>query len=88
MTRPSTKRRHLEDDLQRQAAAFLRVALPPGWLFWSTPNGGARSAVTAAILKATGTRPGIPDLFAYGDGRLIGIELKRPLATLKSLKGA
>ena len=36
----------------------------------------ARNKVTAALLKATGTRSGIPDLFILCEGRLFGLELK------------
>lgn len=32
-------------------------------LLFAIPNGGARSAITGAMLKAEGVRKGIPDLF-------------------------
>ena len=31
-------------------------------LLFAIPNGGARDAVTGALLKAEGVRPGVPDL--------------------------
>ena len=40
-----------------------RNAGVPERLLFAIPNGGARSAVTGATLKAEGVRPGIPDLF-------------------------
>lgn len=52
-------------------------------MFWATPNGGKRSKKTAALLKATGTTPGIPDLFVLNGGLLLGLELKAPPVALK-----
>jgi len=59
--RHSGPRRHDEDKLQSSIVAFLRAALPDHEIF-AIPNGGGRSKVEAAILKATGTMAGIPDL--------------------------
>lgn len=32
-------------------------------LMFAIPNGGAREAITGAMLKAEGVKPGVPDLF-------------------------
>lgn len=73
-----------EEQAHRAIAQWLAVSLPRGWLFWHTPNGGGRSAAEAGILKALGTRPGMPDLFILGPGsRLIAIEVKAPAHELK-----
>lgn len=77
--------RRPEEQLHRSIVQWLAVSLPSGWMFWHTPNGGGRSAAEAGILKALGTRAGMPDLFVLGPGRtLIAIEVKAPPATLKN----
>lgn len=60
---------------------FLTLALRPPVMFWHTPNGEKRDRKTAAMLKAMGTRAGMPDFFVLRAGRscapyLLGIELK------------
>lgn len=76
--------RRSEEALHKAIAAHLRLRLQPPWMFWHTPNGGARSKAEAGILKAFGTRPGIPDLFIAGPARLIAMELKAPPRALPS----
>lgn len=65
-----------EDAVQLAIIALLQAALPPGAVWWATPNGEHRHPVTAARLKRLGVRPGIPDLFVLHAGRLVGIECK------------
>lgn len=48
-------------------------------LMFAIPNGGARDAITGAMLKAEGVKPGVPDIFLpYPSGNYHGlfIELK------------
>lgn len=70
--------RRPEDELHRSVVAHLRLRSRPGVVFWHTPNGGARSGVTGAMLKALGTRAGVPDLLFIlpPSGRIAGLELK------------
>lgn len=54
-----------EHQLQKAVVqhAQMRARLDPLWgLLFAVPNGGARDAVTGAILKAEGVRRGVPDL--------------------------
>ena len=80
-----------EEALQRALCAELRIRLMPPWMFWATPNGSYRSKAEAGMLKATGVKAGIPDLFVCGIGfadvtkgkvwalpKLIALELKAP----------
>lgn len=71
-----------EEATHRAIASALAVCLPKPWLYWHTPNGGARSKAEGGILKALGTKPGIPDLFVAGEGRVIGLEIKAPKGRL------
>ena len=70
---------------QEQAALFEWAALmerkyPELRLLHSIPNGGYRPPKTAAILKATGVKAGVPDIclpVARGGYHGLYIELKR-----------
>lgn len=70
--------KHVEDALQEAVCRYLDAALPPGWLYWHTPNGGRRNAREAGRLKAMGVRAGLPDLAIAGPHRLFFVELKAP----------
>lgn len=59
---------------------YARWKSLPASLLMAIPNGGARNAITGAMLKAEGVRAGVPDLFlAFPAGGLHGlfIEMKR-----------
>lgn len=56
--------------------ACRRYRLPEALLF-AIPNGGQRSAITGARLKAEGVRAGIPDMFlAHPSGVFHGLFLE------------
>lgn len=61
------KRSQEESEMQRALMRWwsmqCRAFGVPEWLLFSIPNGGARSAITGAIMKAEGARKGAPDLF-------------------------
>jgi hypothetical protein len=46
-----------------QWAAAMQSQHPVLSLLFAIPNGGKRSIITAAMLKAEGVKPGVPDLF-------------------------
>jgi len=77
-------RRHLEDDLQKAVVQHLEQRLVAGAIYWATPNGGVRSPITAALLKATGTKAGIPDIFILNAGQLHGMEQGRTQQAMAS----
>lgn len=55
---------HAESRLQSACVTWFRLQYPKLALhLFAIPNGGARSAVTGAILKAEGVRRGVADLF-------------------------
>lgn len=76
--RTQAKPRPTEDQLQRALCQWLDSTQWEGEYF-AVPNGGKRNVVTAAILKATGTKAGVADLVFWGmpDCPLAFIELKR-----------
>lgn len=55
-----TKKKN-EHALQVMCVKWFRYA-HPGVMLFAVPNGGARSAVTGAVLKAEGALPGVADL--------------------------
>lgn len=75
-------RQRPEQIIHKAIVGHLKARLPKPWLYWHTPNGGYRGRIEAAIFKALGTRPGIPDLFVAGEGRVIGLEVKAPKGSL------
>lgn len=64
-----------EDIIQMHVVRAVRLAYPKALLF-SVPNGGYRSKFTGAILKATGTMPGVSDLIFIFNGKIIFVEIK------------
>jgi hypothetical protein len=69
-------KRRPEQELQRSVFEHYRLRGAPGVMMFHCPNGGWRSRVEAAILKAMGTTPGIPDVCCVKDGRAYFLELK------------
>lgn len=68
----------MSESLEQQAV--VEWALWKGLPLLHIPNGGWRSAATAARLKAEGVRPGVPDLMlpvASGGYHGLWIEMKR-----------
>lgn len=51
-----------EQELIFQWAAYEALAHPELRMLYAIPNGGKRSKATAARLKATGVKPGVPDM--------------------------
>lgn len=44
-------------------AGLAAAKWPELWLLHAIPNGGLRNIRTAALMKATGAKPGVPDIF-------------------------
>ena len=75
-----------EDELHRSVAEFLDWALLPPAVYSTFPAGwGKLSKSTAGRLKASGLKPGMPDLFVFDRHsmianriypKIIGLELK------------
>jgi hypothetical protein len=78
LTAPPVKRKraHVEDDLQCQVFAFLRLALPADAIPFAVPNGGFRIKAEAARLRKMGVTPGVADLAIIYQFRIYFIELK------------
>lgn len=76
------KRRNDEHRIQAALfkwAKFASKEHPELKLMFAIPNGGARDAVTGAMLKAEGVKPGVPDIFlpcAAGECNGLFLEMK------------
>jgi hypothetical protein len=73
-----TRRAQPEAQLQRSLVEHLRWCTRADVWFCAIPNGGWRSAIEAAIMKALGVVAGAPDLLILRAGQPIFIELKAP----------
>jgi hypothetical protein len=73
-----TRRRRAqpEQQIQRAIVAHLSARGAKNMFWFSIPNGGHRRKVEAATLKATGTRPGVPDMAFIYEGRIHFLEIK------------
>ena len=72
------------EDAEQEAlfkwAELAACAMPELRLMYAIPNGGYRAPRTAALLKRTGVKPGVPDMclpVAKGKWHGLYIELKR-----------
>jgi len=74
-----------EDQIQKACVYWLHIQEAQGRLaFFAVPNGGKRSAATGALLKATGTRAGVPDItILFPSAKALFVELKAPKGTLQ-----
>lgn len=79
---PKLGRQYPEDALQKAVVEWCDWALPDDALCFAIPNGGKRSKVVAALLKATGVKAGIPDLCIVWRGRALFVELKSARGSL------
>lgn len=79
MPRKPKKPNMPEKALHEQIAQLFVRVLPKSIMWWHTPNGEKRDAVTAAILKRMGVVAGVPDFLLYDlhTGYLHCMEVKR-----------
>tara|TARA_R100001079_G_C4393530_1_gene128288 strand:+ start:340 stop:738 length:399 start_codon:yes stop_codon:yes gene_type:complete len=67
-----------EDQLQKQVADYLKIALPDGSLFHHSPNEGKKHINFQMKLKSFGMQTGFPDIVIFApETKAIFIELKR-----------
>lgn len=75
-------RAHNESNLQKSCVRWFRLQYPKlASLLFAVPNGGARNAVTGAILKAEGVTKGVADLLLLVPNKQyhgLCIEMKTP----------
>jgi hypothetical protein len=64
--------------LQRSLVEHLRWCARSDVWWAHIPNGGARTAIEAAIFKSLGVQPGAPDLLVVRAGQALFIECKAP----------
>jgi hypothetical protein len=70
------RRKRPEDQIQRAVLEHLRLRGPKDAFTFAVPNGSARSAIEASIMKGLGVRAGTPDLVIIHQGKTFGLELK------------
>ena len=69
--------KHQESSLQIACVKWFRMVYrEPDYLICTFPNGGSRSIITAQILKAEGSRAGMPDLVIFAKSKCFFIEMK------------
>ena len=72
-----------ESQIQKECVAWFRATYPTlAPLFFSVPNGGARNAWTAKIMREEGVRKGVADLILQvplGGYASLAIEMKTPV---------
>lgn len=71
---------HQEQSLLMKWAELQSKTIPDLGMLFAIPNGGARTAVTGAMLKREGVKKGIPDLLLACPRRACGglfIEMKK-----------
>jgi len=66
--------KNLESRIQQSIISYHRLQYPRVPIF-AIPNGGARSPITGAILKAEGVMRGVADLFVMCNGGIF-VEVK------------
>lgn len=79
-TKPRARTRHEESALQQQCVTWFRLQYPKhALMLFAVPNGGGRSSIEAAIMKAEGVTAGVADLLlleARGGWGALCIEMK------------
>ena len=74
--------RHVESAIQKNCVTWFRLQYPSiGRLLFAVPNGGARNAREAAIMKGEGVTAGVSDLillYGAGEYNALCIEFKTP----------
>jgi VRR-NUC domain len=70
------KRRRPEQQIRVALADHLRLRAAAGTYWFHPANGGGRTAIEGAILKACGVRAGTPDIILIKSGKTYGLELK------------
>lgn len=82
------KRKHPEEDVQREVIAFLAAVLPHAVVF-AVPNGSRRTKGGKASNAVPGLLPGAPDLaVCLPYGRVLWVECKAPKGTLSDAQHA
>ena len=61
---------------QKRLARLLQEWLDPACTFWTATDPVASSALSGAIRKQRGVKPGVPDVLVWYRGKSIAIELK------------
>jgi hypothetical protein len=69
------KMKHIESQTQRNCVTWFRLQYPQ-YLCFSIPNGGARNAREAGIMKGEGVLAGVSDLIIVAKNRILFVEMK------------
>jgi hypothetical protein len=77
-----------EAEMHADIVNKLRILLPSNAVLHHSPNEGKRGWRSQKWLKASGTRPGWPDIELIYEGKFYGIELKAGTRKVTALQAA
>jgi VRR-NUC domain len=80
------RRQQPERTIHQALVQHVEWRLPRDTYWWHPATGGKRLAVTGALMKSLGNKPGLPDIMLISSGKVFGIELKADTGRLSPVQ--